>query len=415
MVNKILGKMEALKGFIQIPVKSKGELIGDLVTPVETFVNGEPARIDNYGRLWSPWLKGRFSAGNHIRIRKTENGYLVEPIIGICEREVERALPFKNERINKTGVNVDCPRVYGGSISLNSCSKCSFFSGIKNGKVFCSYASEESGSIHPNNKLNELRGNEWLYFTKTVLRTSYPSEYGHKLRKKHYANKPPTLMKHIIEFFTKPDQTLLDPFAGVGGTLIGASLCNRNAIGIEINKKWIDIYHKVCEMEGIKKQEMIHGDCLEVGSKFRNQGREFDSIITDPPYSPPLEKTLCDGKYGWARRKTDFDSFSDDPRDFRNSKSFEEYYSKMEKAGELMYDLLKSKKYLVMMIRDSYQDGRYIPASFHVSERMQNVEFVFKGIKIWHQTGAPVRPYGYPFSYVPNIVHHSILIFKKEK
>ena len=89
MVNKILGKMEALKGFVQIPVKSRGELIGDLVTPLETFVNGEPARIDNYGRLWSPWLKGMFSAGNCIRIEKTNSGYLVEPVIDVCEHGVE--------------------------------------------------------------------------------------------------------------------------------------------------------------------------------------------------------------------------------------------------------------------------------------------------------------------------------------
>jgi len=89
MVNKILGRMEALRGFIRIPAENRGELIGDLVTPFETFINGETARIDNYGRLWSPWLKGRFSAGNRICIRKTENGYLVEPVLDTCEREVE--------------------------------------------------------------------------------------------------------------------------------------------------------------------------------------------------------------------------------------------------------------------------------------------------------------------------------------
>jgi len=89
MVNKILGKLEALKGFIQIPVKGRGELFGDLIMPFKTFVNGEPARIDDYGRLWSPFLKGRFSAGSNIRIRKTENGYLVEPVVAIYEGEVE--------------------------------------------------------------------------------------------------------------------------------------------------------------------------------------------------------------------------------------------------------------------------------------------------------------------------------------
>jgi DNA modification methylase len=148
-------------------------------------------------------------------------------------------------------------------------------------------------------------------------------------------------------------------------------------------------------------------------AQFRAKAMEFDSIITDPPYSPALEKTLCDGKYGWARRNSNFESFSEDSGDFRNTESFETYYTKMEQAGKLMYDLLKPEKYLVVMIRDSYQNQRYIPASFQVAARLEKF-FTFKGIKIWHQTGAPVRPYGYPFSYVPNIVHHDILIFRKE-
>lgn len=57
MVKKKLGKMEVSRGFIQIPAESRNELIGDLLTPFKTFVNGEPARLDNYERLWSPSLK----------------------------------------------------------------------------------------------------------------------------------------------------------------------------------------------------------------------------------------------------------------------------------------------------------------------------------------------------------------------
>lgn len=54
MVNKILGKMEALKGFIQIPAKNRGELIGDLATPFETFLNGslrELIIMEDFGPL----------------------------------------------------------------------------------------------------------------------------------------------------------------------------------------------------------------------------------------------------------------------------------------------------------------------------------------------------------------------------
>jgi len=272
----------------------------------------------------------------------------------------------------------------------------------------------DKGNMHPKNNLNELTGKEWLFFTKTIFRTSYKSEYSHKLRKKHYANKPPQLMEHIIKFFTKRKQIVLDPFAGVGGTLLGASLCDRRATGVEINQEWIDIYKQVCYKEKIEEQETIQGDCLEIMAKFRDEGRIFDSVITDPPYSPALKKTLCDGKYGYARRNSNFDYFSHDKRDFRNSKSFKEYYRAIKKSGKLIYEILKPKKYLVMMIRDSYQNGEYIPASFYVAEKLKEVGFVFKGIKIWYSTGAPIRPYGYPYTYVPNIIHHNILILRKE-
>ncbi len=273
----------------------------------------------------------------------------------------------------------------------------------------------KKGKMHPKNKLNDLAGNEWLFFTNTVLRTSYPSEFGHKLRRKHYANKPPALMREMIGFFTKRGQTVLDPFAGVGGTLVGASLCGRKAVGVELEQKWLDIYLKVCRQGGIEPQEVICGDSLEVLPRLVQEGQQFDAIITNPPYSPALKKTLVDGKYGWSNRKSPFESFSSSPQDFRNSATFEEFYDRMEQAGHWFFKLLRPEQYAVVMIRDSYQNREFIPASFYVAERFRKVGFRFKGIKIWHQTGAPVRPYGYPYAYVPNIVHHNILVFRKPR
>ncbi|MEW5986931.1 MAG: DNA methyltransferase [Chloroflexota bacterium] len=271
------------------------------------------------------------------------------------------------------------------------------------------------GAVHPKNKLNELAGNEWAYFTKTVVQSSYPSELGHRLRKRHFANKPPVLMKEIIGFFTKRGQTVLDPFAGVGGTLLGASLGGRQATGVELEQQWLDIYLEVCRAEKLEPQEIICGDSLEVLPRLVEEGRQFDAIITDPPYSPALEKTMCDDKYGRGNRKSPFESFSSSPQDFRNSATFEEFYDRMEQVGHWFFQLLKPGHYSAVMIRDSYQNGEYIPASFHVAERFRKVGFKFKGIRIWYQTGAPVRPYGYPYTYVPNIVHHNILVFRKEQ
>src|SRR4051812_35600022 len=96
---------------------------------------------------------------------------------------------------------------------------------------------------HPANDLNELTGEEWLYFTKSVLTTAYPRELGHAGRKAHGANKPPRLMARLIEFFTRTGELVLDPFAGVGGTLLGAAIAHgpRRAIGIELDPRWAEI------------------------------------------------------------------------------------------------------------------------------------------------------------------------------
>src|SRR4249919_4074774 len=97
---------------------------------------------------------------------------------------------------------------------------------------------------HPANTLNELPGEEWLYFTKSLLSTAYPTELGHRARRAHGANKPPRLMARLIEFFSRSGELVLDPFAGVGGTLLGAAIARgpRRAIGMELDSRWVTVF-----------------------------------------------------------------------------------------------------------------------------------------------------------------------------
>ena len=79
MISKVLKKMEVLRGFIQVPTRSKSELIGNTPLPCSTMLNGNPARLDKYGRIWSSYLKNRFSIGTEVELSKTDNGYKVTP------------------------------------------------------------------------------------------------------------------------------------------------------------------------------------------------------------------------------------------------------------------------------------------------------------------------------------------------
>lgn len=246
------------------------------------------------------------------------------------------------------------------------------------------------------------------------MKTAYPKSYAFSLRQQHGANKPPELMKDLISFFTKRGSTVLDPFAGVGGTMLGASLCHRKAVGIELNSKWISLYKKVCRQENIKLQDIICGDCLKVMDRLVTSRRKFSLILTDPPYNINLERTMCSGHYPNRNRHTDYTKFSKDVRDFSNCKTYDHYLDKMAFFIEKCFSLLFKNKYLIIMTKNAYQNGRYILVNQDIVKIAESRGFVLKGEIIWHQNGTRLRPYGYPFTYVPNIIHHNILVLRKE-
>lgn len=272
---------------------------------------------------------------------------------------------------------------------------------------------------HPRNTLNELDGERWLFFTRSVLRTSYPREYGHDLRKRHGANKPPRLMKALVEFFTKGGQRVLDPFAGVGGTLVGCSIAEppRRCTGIEINPDWAAIHAEVAARHPeLPPQEMLGGDCRALlADADRFPDGCFDFVATDPPYNVHLERTMCDGKYdaSHANRRTDYDMRSGDPADLANLGSYGGYLDAMEEVFRLCLRVTRPGGYMAVIVRNAYQGGEYLFTHADLARRGKAAGWTPKGEIVWYQTGSRLRPYGYPASYVPNIAHQYVVILRK--
>lgn len=57
----------------------------------------------------------------------------------------------------------------------------------------------------------------------------------------HPTEKPRRLMSEIVADFTKPDEVILDPFAGSGTTGVAAVQLGRNFIGIEKDPRWFNL------------------------------------------------------------------------------------------------------------------------------------------------------------------------------
>ena len=296
-----------------------------------------------------------------------------------------------------------------------------------------SETSASHGAVHPDNTLNELSGEEWLYFTKSLWTTAYPSELRHALRKAHGANKPPRLMARLIEFFTKPGELVLDPFAGVGGTLLGAAMCRspRRALGFEIDQRWADVYASVvAESAGAQLvdletsdpggprsfdpsgSKLVVGDAVSLLADLADGSVDF--VATDPPYNPQLKLTMAGGALAekFANRRTDYAMVTDSPADLANSASYPEYLERMEGVLAGLRRVLRDGRYATIIVRDAYQDGHYRFTGADLAARAEKVGFVTKGDLIWYQAGTRLRPYGYPRSFVPNIVHQHILVLR---
>lgn len=55
---------------------------------------------------------------------------------------------------------------------------------------------------------------------------------------RHPSEKPVALLRQLIESSTCLGETVLDPFAGTGSTLVAALLEGRRAVGVELEERW---------------------------------------------------------------------------------------------------------------------------------------------------------------------------------
>jgi hypothetical protein len=279
----------------------------------------------------------------------------------------------------------------------------------------------ERGVYDKRNRLNELTGKEWTYFLNSVWITAYPPVAGKSsafdLRKVHPSPKPPELMRDIILFFTKRHQKILDPFAGVGGTLLGASLCKppRKAVGIEINSRYTKVYRKASKVMNLERQEMICGDARNMLRTEVSQSSLFDLILTDPPYSDMMNRPK-NGQKKKLYDRNDPTPFSPDPRDIGNL-PYDEYLVELRKILELAVSRLRPKKYMVVFCRD-FQPSYGSPNLLHsdlIKELAKIPQIRYRGLRIWYDQAVDLYPFGYPYAFVMNQMHQYILVFRKEE
>lgn len=277
---------------------------------------------------------------------------------------------------------------------------------------------------HLKNTLNDLSGGEWTFFLNSVINTRYTTNgedsFAHHIRKIHPSPKPPQLMEEIIRFFTKENELVLDYFMGVGGTLLGASLSNRKAIGIDLEKKYINAYKEANKYLNLKEQTTIIGDSIKIlknPTLLKNEigNNKFSLILIDPPYGDMMArpKTGEAVKNGKDTSATPFTTLSND----LGNMSWEKFREIFKESIINSSKLLKNKGHIVVFIKDMQpKDNKLNLLHADLIRDLSSIENIsYLGTKIWADQGVNLYPYGYPYAYVSNQIHQYILIFKKVK
>ncbi len=281
---------------------------------------------------------------------------------------------------------------------------------------------EEQGcrTVDPRNKLNELTAKEWIVETVSVwnqrgLGAGHPDT---KIERQHPAPFSFTDVGRLIRYFTKSGQTVLDPFVGVGSTLKACAVDHRKGIGVELNPHFAELSQQRLAMEigdmfsAVEYQQIIHGDARDVLPQLPDESIDF--VVTSPPYWSILKKE--DHKVRQERLANGLvTDYGDDSRDLGNIEIYEEFVEVLTGVFGECARTLKPGKYMAIIVSDFRDKSRYVMFHADLARSLETIGLEMRGLKVLYQRHKKVYPYGYPYSYVPNIHNQFILIVQKPK
>lgn len=270
----------------------------------------------------------------------------------------------------------------------------------------------------PVNRLNDLSATEWIPETVSVwTQRGLGRSHEHaQIEKQHPAPFSYQDVARLIRFFSKAGELVLDPFVGVGSTLKAAAIERRKGIGIELNPKYADLAIQRLQTElgeadsPCIEQQVIRGDARTVLPNL--PAGSVKLVVTSPPYWNILHTK--DHKAKQERVAHGLDThYSNEAADLGNISTYNEFLAALADTLAMTRALLVDGGHLCIVVGDFRRESRYFMFHADIAREMESRGFTLKGLKVLYQRHKRVFPYGFPYSYVPNIHHQYIVILAK--
>lgn len=261
-------------------------------------------------------------------------------------------------------------------------------------------------------RMNNLTGKEWLQNSFTIWRDIKKTNGEAKL--KHPAMFPIQLCEKLIKIYTKDDgEVILDPFMGVGSTIIAAKNLNRKGIGIDLSEEFFKIanerlndHQTRLDGDSAYKHELYLGDSIEMLKNLPDNS--VDLCINSPPYWDILnQKRSADKKITV--------NYSDSKIDLGNISEYSEFLFELKKVYSEVFRVLKPDKRCCVIVMDIRKKDRFFPLHIDVTKIMQELGFESEDFVIWDRQHEynNMKTLGYPWVFRFNKVHEFICIYWK--
>jgi tRNA G10 N-methylase Trm11 len=181
---------------------------------------------------------------------------------------------------------------------------------------------------------------------------------------------PESLVKHFLNEYTRPGDTVLDPFDGYGTTLIVAERMGRIPFGVELD----EVKVAYVRLKLGWPESLIQGDARSLASLDLPA---MDFSMTSPPY---INRGDCEDPFTAYREK---------------GKGYATYLQDMRSIYGQIRGLMKLARTVVLEVANLKLDGQVTTLAWDVAQEVSQVlHFDGEVVVCWDRYG-----YGYDHSY----------------
>jgi DNA modification methylase len=398
MVTKALKKMEVELGFVHIPAKNRAELMGDMSAPFDTKLNNLPAKVDKYGRLWSDYLKKRYPVNTQVAISKNCEGFQITTFEQ--KQENPNIETIQQQEIITSKTNVPAASKMVQTIDARKKLNIGF---VKT----CDCASNHISCITAKEWVKGQVAIKEFPITEDEIKEFYYGCRDIRDKNVHPAVFPIALPAHFIKTLTHKGELVLDPFAGIGTTLIAAQDLGRNAVGFDLKEEYIETSRKRLAQKRIMddgtKQIVILDDAHNIPEYLEEN--TVSLCITSPPYANMLaHKRLNKSMRGDLRKNSHYlkvQQYSNNPADL-GTMSHEQYSKALEEVYSGILPLMKKRAHCIINVNDVWENNKRIATHVYVLEALQKAGFEFRNTFIWDKRNLVNRVgiFGWPNNFI---------------